>query len=189
MNHDQNWAVRAMLQYFYRLDYDSDYSSNLPLLSFHAVIYTIADKYNVSGLKSLAARKFGTIVEQQWTDDEEFMLDFFDAIHYIYNNTLESDHLLRDIAVATVQKHVDKLLNPDTASRSVFLEGKSLLSECPDFAVDLTLANAAANQAAKAKVVRKTMLDEYLNWTARSSAPSPPRANALYDSDDEQAFV
>lgn len=51
-------SVRAMLEYLYKLDYSVP--KHILDIEFHIHVYTIASKYNIPGLKLLAASLFKT---------------------------------------------------------------------------------------------------------------------------------
>jgi hypothetical protein len=72
-------------------------------LATHAQMYALADKYQISGLKTLAQRKFQKAALQHWNSEE-----FAPALHIVYTSTLEEDRGLRDIVISTISR--DRLL-------------------------------------------------------------------------------
>ncbi|KAK7214707.1 hypothetical protein V2G26_002710 [Clonostachys chloroleuca] len=73
-------------------------------LVLHAQVYALAEKYNISGLKALAATKFKCEVDSHW-HSEDFML----ALKEVYNSTVDHDRVLRDIVVQAVSGHLQLL--------------------------------------------------------------------------------
>lgn len=66
---DHPSAVYAMLQFFYSCDYIADHgsSSNLPRLPppvLHAEVYTLAEKYAIKTLSTLAKSNFGESLKE-----------------------------------------------------------------------------------------------------------------------------
>ena len=72
-------------------------------LATHARMYALADKYQISGLKALAQRKFQKAALQHWNSEE-----FAPALHIVYTSTLEEDRGLRDVVISTISR--DRLL-------------------------------------------------------------------------------
>src|SRR5436309_1331441 len=66
-------------------------------------MYALGHKYQISGLKALAQRKFQKAALQHW-NSEEFAL----ALHIIYTSTLEEDRCLQDVVISTISR--DRLL-------------------------------------------------------------------------------
>jgi hypothetical protein len=76
-------------------------------LATHARMYALADKYQISGLKALAQRKFQKAALQHWNSEE-----FAPALRIVYTSTLEEDRGLRDVVISTISR--DRLLEkPD----------------------------------------------------------------------------
>ncbi|CAH0019873.1 unnamed protein product [Clonostachys rhizophaga] len=73
-------------------------------LVLHAQVYALAEKYDISGLKALAATKFKSEVDSHW-HSEDFML----ALQEVYNSTVDHDRVLRDIVVQAVSGHLQLL--------------------------------------------------------------------------------
>ncbi|CAH0046557.1 unnamed protein product [Clonostachys solani] len=73
-------------------------------LVLHAQVYALGEKYDISGLKALAAAKFKSEVDLYW-HSEDFML----ALKEVYNSTVDHDRLLRDIVVQAVSGHLQLL--------------------------------------------------------------------------------
>jgi hypothetical protein len=72
-------------------------------LATHARMYALADKYQISGLKALAQRKFQKAALQHWNSEE-----FAPALYIVFTSTLEEDRGLRDVVISTISR--DRLL-------------------------------------------------------------------------------
>ncbi|TVY90574.1 hypothetical protein LAWI1_G002952 [Lachnellula willkommii] len=72
----------------------------------NARVFVIADKYDIQGLKQLATKKYETAVPNAWNCAE-----FVGSLKLLYEETLESDRVLKDVAVKTAGKHVNDLVD------------------------------------------------------------------------------
>ncbi|KAI8668585.1 hypothetical protein NCS57_00670100 [Fusarium keratoplasticum] len=115
-------VVEAMLRFMYSFDYSNIYGTST--MVYDAQVYQIADKYDVPALKACSKDKFGVAITTGWSMD-----DFPLAIAVVYESTPSADRGLRDLAVETSQKNIDKLLGHDGFC--------DLLRKTPDFAADL----------------------------------------------------
>ncbi|KAK5991640.1 Speckle-type POZ-like-like protein [Cladobotryum mycophilum] len=115
-------VVEAMLRFMYAFDYSNTYGTSS--MVYDAQVYQIADKYDIQALKAHAKDKFSTAITTGWSMD-----DFPLAITVVYESTLLGDRGLRDLAVETSRKNIDKLLELDGF--------RQLLRKTPDFAADL----------------------------------------------------
>lgn len=70
-------------------------------LVVHAKVYAVAEKYNLSDLKTLAMEKFQDEVKGRWDSD-----DFILAAQEVYTSTVEHDRSLRDVVVRTMSEHL-----------------------------------------------------------------------------------
>lgn len=93
-------------------------------LLFNAKVYIIADAYMIPELKDLAITKYKEGVETCWDTPE-----FSEAVKLLWENTVESDTLVRDAVVTAAASHKDRLLD-----RGDFVE---FLSTHGDFGVAL----------------------------------------------------
>ncbi|KAI0815426.1 BTB/POZ protein [Xylaria sp. FL0064] len=78
-------------------------------LAFHALVYNLAGKYSVRGLKSLAVRKFKQTATQYWDSG-----DLLEAARNAYTSTAETDRGLRDVIVAILHEHPTLLDREET---------------------------------------------------------------------------
>ncbi|KAI1501422.1 BTB/POZ protein [Biscogniauxia marginata] len=118
---DDPQLVDIMVQYLYHLDYNTPspagrankpshakltrkYRELTSDLVTHVMVYALAKKYDIRGLKSLAIQKFEAAVEKQW-----LTYSFLEAVQEIYTSTTESDRELRDVVISTFYAHPDLL--------------------------------------------------------------------------------
>ncbi|KAB8294955.1 hypothetical protein EYC80_006908 [Monilinia laxa] len=93
-------------------------------LLFNAKVYIIADKYMIPALKDLANEKCLRGVEAHWNTPE-----FSKVAELLWENTAESDKMLRDAVLTAAAAHSDGLLD-----RGEFVE---FMSGHGDFAVEV----------------------------------------------------
>jgi hypothetical protein len=94
-----------------------------PHLLTHAKVYAIAEKYCISGLKSLARQKFTTQASVHFTTTE-----FADAMQEVYESTVDSDRGLRDVIIQAFRSH------PELAQRE---DIEDVVRETPGLAWEL----------------------------------------------------
>ncbi|QDS69486.1 hypothetical protein FKW77_006690 [Venturia effusa] len=129
MDADDPDAIHAMLRFLYTGDYSNE---NLTMQS-HLKIYELADKVDVSSLKTLCEEKFKGIAGVDWKD-----ATFPACIKLAYDITPpgSSGERLRSIVVEIVSEHVKDLLGLDTGFM-IMMKG------VPDFAADVVEALSA----------------------------------------------
>jgi hypothetical protein len=79
--------------------------TNSALLT-NAQVFIIADKYDIQGLKMLAKVKYEEVIPQNWNS-----ASFVASLKLLYEETLESDRLLKDVAIKTAGEHVNELMD------------------------------------------------------------------------------
>ncbi|KAF2423577.1 hypothetical protein EJ08DRAFT_595918, partial [Tothia fuscella] len=94
-------ALSALIHYFYHFDYAV---TDEKTLQYHMTMYSLADEYLVEDLKVLVASKFRT--ELAILESSE---DFSDVVKFVYDNTMDSDRVLRNIVVDFVVKNKRRL--------------------------------------------------------------------------------
>lgn len=135
--------VAKLVHYFYNFDYDDEdvvgeddeeeqnaqkgsqsqcYEPSR--LATNAALYIMGDRYNVTGLKSLAKAKFTLGLANGWNSE-----DFPDIIRSIYENTPPADREMRGCILPTVRAHWQ-----DLRTSEPFME---VVREMGDFGVDL----------------------------------------------------
>lgn len=93
-------------------------------LLIHAKIYIIADKYDIDPLKIMAASRYQKALGFGWDDSA-----FLRTVELIYDNTVESDRLLRDVVARYINDHLAALLK-----QKEFIE---LMKEHGELALDI----------------------------------------------------
>ena len=78
----------------------------LTALLTNAKVYVIGDKYNIQPLKELVKRKYAEVVPYEWND-----ASFAASLQFLYENTPESDRLLKDVAIRTAAQHAKELID------------------------------------------------------------------------------
>lgn len=73
-------------------------------MTAHALVYALAVKYQVSGLKPLRTRKFKSAIDQCWNTCE-----LAEATRIVYTSTPDEHTDIRDIVLAKIIQHSDKL--------------------------------------------------------------------------------
>jgi len=86
------------------LDSSDDVSHKSPL-EVNADMYILADKYDLQQLKDLSASKYQKIAPSSWDSP-----GFHKSVQTVYENTMDSDRLLRDIIVNVACDQVNGLL-------------------------------------------------------------------------------
>jgi hypothetical protein len=124
-------VVTAMVKYLYSDNYDDNYSQSNPIaepaegdlqppelaetthpLVFNTLVYLIADQYDIPSLKELAKTKYQSVVNQPWSPST--FTGFIEATELLWENTVQSDRLLRDFVVETAVSSLDALLKEPT---------------------------------------------------------------------------
>lgn len=102
-------------------------------ISFHILIYSLADRLLIEGLKVLSKDKVERALVQR-LDASTFQK----AVVEIYNSTPASDRGLRDLVVKITLKHLTKLREIEEGAPLVF--PNSLVISVPQFSSDLLIA-------------------------------------------------
>ena len=98
----------------------------------HAKVYIAAEKWDVQPLRSLAKKKYETLLPTAWNSDH-----FVESLKLIYDGTPERSEMdgLRALAIKTAGEHAKELLD-----RGEFL---NLCQEVPGLATDVLKASVA----------------------------------------------
>lgn len=102
-------------------------------LSFHILMYSLADRMFIRGLKTLSKAKVERELLRRLDSNS-----FPRAIIEIYNSTPASDRGLRDMAVKLTLDHLAELRNGEETAHSAFPD--SLVKSVPQFSFDLLVA-------------------------------------------------
>lgn len=141
-------AVSAMIQYFYGLSYDKHLIEPLArrhgfvvpenLLYFHSTVFTVANKYDVPGLKDLALEKFhgaATVYNYggpQSPGPEMLATALMEAVPHVCQHTPVGDNRLREFVVSRFAVDDRRLLK--VCEKAMF---DKLVMDVPEFARDL----------------------------------------------------
>ncbi len=103
--------VEQMLLYIYTKDYESIAPAEVPLdhvLAHHIDMYTMADKYDIPGLRKLCVEKFSVGMKKP-----SEVINFPSLIRLIYESTPENDRGLRDVISKVAREHLAELIKND----------------------------------------------------------------------------
>ncbi|KAJ5398963.1 hypothetical protein N7465_009452 [Penicillium sp. CMV-2018d] len=107
-----------------------DLPTSFDPLSFHILMYSLADRLFIQGLKALSNQK----AERELIERLD-AVSFPRAIFEIYNSTPPDDRGLRDMAVRVTMDHLTMLRSEDEAVPMTFQN--NLLESVPQFCFDL----------------------------------------------------
>lgn len=120
LDHDDPATVERMVTFLYTGKYDQG-SPDItvkdaelfmgPILAANALVYSIADKYEIEDLKALAKVKFETFAFAAWN-----CKDFPAIVAQVFDTTPESDLGLRDVVSLICAKHIDEILTSEVWS-------------------------------------------------------------------------
>lgn len=111
---DDPEIVKLMIEFFYHFDYlrtPAPASTPATATSFlveHARVFAMAIKYQIDGLRQLAAKKFKQTASVHWNHE-----DFAHAIHVVYTSTVDDVQELRAIVADTINDHLNDLQDKD----------------------------------------------------------------------------
>ncbi|KAK7536818.1 BTB/POZ protein [Phyllosticta citribraziliensis] len=110
-------TVRAIIEFMYHGDYKTTAEDNDLLLSID--VYAAAEMYQVGGLKEAATRHFKEVAPSMFD-----IPTFPDAIHAIYQSTMEEDRGLRDILVDTAVPQIHDLVKATKFNNTLVQNGE-----------------------------------------------------------------
>lgn len=117
-----------MIDYLYRLDYDGKSTKSYGCLRLNALVYAMAEKYEILPLKELAKQKTAEAMGRRNWGLETFV----DALDTVWSTTPQSDRGLRDKCIPFFLEHQHIIV-----SNKIFLE---IVRNNGDLAVDLIQA-------------------------------------------------
>lgn len=131
--------LQKMVEFFYSAYYEDDISKEIEQgtgrhvspLQLHARMFALGDRYDVSGLRDLAGKKY--YFGSAGSTKSRSRLKLLESIHDVYAGTPDSIRPLRDIACLLVRKNLPMMLNDKTVATTY----DKLIAEIPDFAKDL----------------------------------------------------
>jgi speckle-type POZ protein len=126
--------VRRMVDFFYTGDYTEEPEEEdtgedeIPVLSVHAAMFALADKYNIEGLTVLSAKKYS----ENLTKNPD-IFNFLLSIPEVYNSTPTSSRGLRDRALAFAREKLPEALTSSDAKEGF----DEVTAETPEFINEL----------------------------------------------------
>lgn len=169
MEEDDPDAVAAMLDYLYTQRYTMSSAAGQSLgddfdiilnkiwpaaMKFNLQVYELADRFCIPGLKSLAERKFRSVVKAQWD-----LPEFAEAVKYAYS-IAPPGPTGQDLRNIVIEKSADR-------ARSLFRKGHEafadMMEEVAEFGKDLSreLASRLYGGLGEANTEPKVASDEY----------------------------
>ena len=122
LEHDDPAAVECMIHFLYSGDYDDDCTDEYSSLMSHVRVYALAEKYDIEGLKRLAAVIFDEIAEG-------LMCEEFPAIvAAVFETTPSGDRGLRDVVSRICADHIDEVLTNENWKETLATNGEIALS-------------------------------------------------------------
>lgn len=113
---DDKSVVHEMLRYLYTGSYHDDSGdakqSDLTPILFNVHMHTIADKYDIPPLVTLAEAKFAERAEEEWIS-----ADFANAIEEVYATAPDSKRAMQLCAVDTAALHSKTLFGTESGKR------------------------------------------------------------------------
>lgn len=116
LDDDEPLIVGKMTGFLYALDYDDHPTSSLAepaneatspaSLLINAKVYVIADKYELNALKKLACTKYKEALPITWNTSI-----FSKSASLVFDNTVETDRMLRDVIVQVASDNARALLD------------------------------------------------------------------------------
>jgi hypothetical protein len=124
---DDPATVYLMLQFFYTADYEVDPECEpSAALSIHAQMFTLADKYDVPALMSLAKQKYESL------QAKIPLYDCLPSISKVYALPL-SGNSLRKYAVQHARVHIKRGLKEEIVRAAIW----QVVNEVPEYGFDL----------------------------------------------------
>jgi speckle-type POZ protein len=126
--------VRRMVEFFYTSDYTEESeeedtgTDTIPVLSIHAAMFTLADKYDIEELKVLSANKYS-----EYLTKNSNVTNFLLSISEVYNSTPPSERGLRDRALAFAREKLPRFLSLSDAKD----EFDEVAADAPEFIKEL----------------------------------------------------
>ena len=99
----------------------------MPPMLVDVITHTVADKYDIEGLRKLAAQSFEAHIRNEWKGQAFAM-----AIEEIYTNTVDPERELRDSVIAVASSHAEDLCKEEYGAYF-----RAAVSSVPAFASEL----------------------------------------------------
>ena len=108
-------------------DTETESPPQMSPLQLHARMFTLGDRYDISGLRSVAAKKYSSRC------DVSEPLEFIDSIYDVYEGTPASIGQLRALACIRMRSRLPKILDEEVV-RTAY---QRVLTDVPEFSRDL----------------------------------------------------
>lgn len=116
---DDPEIVDRMIDYLYRLDYDDQPETASTVehdenelangrLVINALVYAVADKYEIWSLKDVAMNKTADLVAKEWNNDS-----FITALCVVWTTTPQCDRGLRNLFITVLCTNRNELVKKD----------------------------------------------------------------------------
>jgi hypothetical protein len=132
---------------------------NCVSLLINAKVYIIADKYDIHSLKEWAVTKYKEVLPATWNSTS-----FVESARLIYENTVDSDRMLREVIIRKASENVKALFD-----RGEFVE---LLRSHSEFAIEV-LKDVVFNQLDDVQKVEADELDSWGSFGKKGKKKSP----------------
>ena len=118
LEHDDPVAVECMIKFLYSGDYSNGATDVKTCLMSHVRVYALAEKYDIEGLKRLAAVNVDEIADGHMCED------FPAIVAAVFETTPSSDHGLRDVVSRICANHIDEVLASETWKETLATNGE-----------------------------------------------------------------
>ena len=109
LEHDHPAAIECMVTFLYTGDYDDEAAVDTDTrLMLHALVYSLADKYDIQNLKRLAEVNFENMADGGMCDD------FPAIVATVFETTYSNDEGLRGVVCRICVDHIDEVLASET---------------------------------------------------------------------------
>lgn len=125
-----------MLQYLYTTNYEDGSGHGKDPLLFNVQVHTVADKYDVTALASLACFKFFRQAGRDWRTTE-----FAEAVEEIYDGSTDSKQALKEEVIKVCVDNATELFAKQDADQAP-LKLRDVANSVPCFSADLAAALA-----------------------------------------------
>lgn len=149
MNHDDPDAIDMMIKYLYT----GDYSPESKTMQSHLKVYELAEKVDISALKTLSEDKFKGVAKDGWKD-----VSFARCVRSAYDVSPpgETGAKIRSIVVAISAEHTKELFKMSTDFRDMMLAvaefGADLAEVLCDSHTKVTKAKAKGSSGNKGQI-------------------------------------
>jgi hypothetical protein len=130
---DEPSIINAVIKFLYSADYadeSNEGEEGLRPLSFNALVYAAADKYDLEDLGRLALAKFTGRSTSQWATP-----DFADAVNILYTGAPSSKSAMRMVAVEAIRENAWNILCAPSGEKL-----RKVIGSTPELGLELSVA-------------------------------------------------